>query len=71
MHPGDLVYRIDYDGEINYHDIGILLDVKPAARRSDPHAEWPWQYEVLWGSGQIKFHEMGTLRRFLALRGLR
>ena len=63
MNPGDLVCRLDWNGEINPRLFGILLEVKIDQKLLKSPFGVPWIYRVFWNDGIIKEHEMGTLRR--------
>jgi hypothetical protein len=61
--PGDLVAKIDWDGQLNTRLLGILLEVKIDKKLLKSPYGVPWIYRVHWNDGAIKDHEMGTLRR--------
>ena len=63
MNPGDLVAKIDWDGQLNLRLLGILLEVKIDRKLLKSPYGVPWIYRVAWNDGITKEHEMGTLRR--------
>jgi len=63
MNPGDLVAKIDWDGQLNLRLLGILLEVKIDRKLLKSPYGVPWIYRVAWNDGIIKEHEMGSLRR--------
>jgi len=63
MNPGDLVRKIDWNGELNPRLLGILLEVRIDKKLLNSPFGVPWIYKVAWNDGFIKEHSMGTLRR--------
>ena len=63
MNPGDLVRKLDWNGELNPRLLGILLEVRIDKKLLKSPFGVPWIYKVVWNDGFIKEHEMGTLRR--------
>jgi hypothetical protein len=63
VRPGDLVAKIDWDGQLNPRLLGILLEVKIDKKLLKSPYGVPWIYRVHWNDGITKDHEMGTLRR--------
>jgi len=63
MKPGDLVRKIDWNGELNPRLLGILLEVRIDKKLLNSPFGVPWIYKVAWNDGFIKEHSMGTLRR--------
>ena len=63
MNPGDLVRKLDWNGELNPRLLGILLEVRIDKKLLKSPFGVPWIYKVVWNDGIIKEHEMGTLRR--------
>ncbi len=63
MNPGDLVRKIDWNGELNPRLFGILLEVRVDKKLLKSPFGVPWIYKVAWNDGNIKEHEMGSIRR--------
>ena len=63
MNPGDLVRKIDWNGELNPRLFGILLEVRIDKELLKTPFGVPWIYKVAWNDGVIKEHEMGSIRR--------
>ena len=63
MNPGDLVAKIDWDGQLSTRLLGILLEVKIDKKLLKSPYGVPWIYRVAWNDGITKDHEMGSLRR--------
>jgi len=63
MNPGDLVRKLDWNGELNPRLLGILLEVRIDKKLLKSPFGVPWIYKVVWNDGIIKEHEMGSLRR--------
>ena len=63
MNPGDLVRKLDWNGELNPRLLGILLEVRIDKKLLKSPFGVPWIYKVAWNDGFIKEHSMGTLRR--------
>jgi hypothetical protein len=63
MRIGDAVAKVDWNGELNPHLLGIILHFYPDPTKLKNPFGAPWIYRVLWNDGVMKEHEMGTLRR--------
>ena len=63
MNPGDLVRKIDWNGELNPRLFGILLEVRIDKKLLKSPFGVPWIYKVAWNDGNIKEHDMGSIRR--------
>jgi hypothetical protein len=62
MKPGDLVFRVQWDGSYSKL-IGFVLKVT-MSRSQIP------MYKIFWSDGIIKEHTTGTVRRFLVYEGV-
>ena len=63
MNPGDLVRKLDWNGELNPRLFGILLEVRVDKELLKTPFGVPWIYKVAWNDGFIKEHDMGSIRR--------
>ena len=63
MNTGDLVARIDWDGQLNTRLLGVILEINIDKKLLGNPFGVPWIYRVHWNDGITKDHEMGTLRR--------
>ena len=63
MNPGDLVRKLDWNGELNPRLLGILLEVRIDKKLLKSPFGVPWIYRVMWNDGRVVEHDMGSLRR--------
>jgi hypothetical protein len=64
---GDGVVRVDWDGNVNPSLFGIVLEVHLDQNTLKNPFGPRWIYRVAWNDGVTKEHEMGTLRRLIAV----
>ena len=63
MRSGDLLLRVDWNGELDPKLVGVLLEVQVDKKLMKNPFSVPWVYKVAWNDGSITTqHGMGNLR---------